>query len=178
MIYLLYLLNGFLALLWLLVDHALLALLLPPLAWLGFTAPVEQRPWTLAAGGLAFLAAACAPAPVPVLTLVMAMAGILATRAEQFNLAAVRWNTVRGLALYGLAGLGFQAYQGLMSASSSTSPLLAQGQLYFSAIAAFGMYLIPLGFLALLAQSLWAHPPVPGKPAELTNAIRSRGRGN
>lgn len=178
MIYLLYLLNGFLAVLWLLVDHALLALLLLPLVSLGYTAPEEQRPWTLAAAGLSFLAAACAPAPVPVLTFVMAVAGILAARVEQFNVAAVRWNTVRGLALYGLAGLGFQAYQGLLEVSSTGSPLLAQGQLYFSAIAAFGMYLIPLGFLALLAQSLWAHPPVPGKPADLINAIRSRGKGN
>jgi hypothetical protein len=38
MIYLYYLLNGFLALLWLLVDHILLALLIAPLAWLSYTA--------------------------------------------------------------------------------------------------------------------------------------------
>ncbi len=176
MTYLYYLLNGFLALLWLLADHILPALLVVPLAWLGYSVPDEQRPWALASGGLALLAAAVAPAPVPLLMLVMAVAGVLAAQLEQFNAAAARWNTVRGLALYGLAGLGFTVYQDL-AASSTGSPLLLQGQVYLSAIAAFAMYLIPLGFLALLAQTLWAHPPVPGKPAELIHTIRSRGKG-
>ena len=173
-----WLVNGFLALLWLLVDHILLALLVPVLAWLGYTAPNEQRSWTLAACTLAILASALTPAPVPLVTLLMAAAGLLATHLEQFNITAVRWNTVRVLALYGLAGLGFKAFQGLTSVTETSSPLLIQGQLYISVIADFAMYLIPLGFLALLAQSLWAHPPVPGKPAELTNSIRSRGKGS
>ena len=176
MVYLYYLLNGFLALLWLLVDHLLLALLIAPLGWLSYTAPDEQRPWALVSSGLAVLASVVAPAPVPLLMLVMATAGLLATRLEQFNAAAARWNTVRGLALYSLAGLGFTAYQDLAGRSTG-SPLLMQGQVYLSAIAAFAMYLIPLGFLALLAQSLWAHPPVPGKPADLIHTIRSRGKG-
>ncbi len=173
-----WLVNGFLAMLWLLLDHILLALLVPVLAWLGYTAPNEQRPWTLAACTLAILASAFTPTPVPLLTLLMAAAGLLATHLEQFNVTSVRWNTVRVLALYGLAGLGFKAFQGLTSAVEPSSPLLIQGQMYISVIADFAMYLIPLGFLALLAQSLWAHPPVPGKPAELTNSIRSRGKGS
>jgi len=176
MAYLYYLLNGFLALLWLLVDHLLLALLIAPLAWLSYTAPDEQRPWALAASGLATLASAAAPSPVPLFLLVMAAAGLLANHLEQFNAAAARWNTVRGLALYGLAGLAFTLYQGL-SLQSTDSSLLMQGQVYLSAIAAFAMYLIPLGFLALLAQTLWAHPPVPGKPGAMIHAIRSRGKG-
>ena len=176
MTYLYYLLNGFLALLWLLVDHLLLALLLIPLAWLAYSVPDEQRSWTLAACGLAVLASAVAPSPVPLLMLAMAVAGVLAIHLEQFNTAAARWNTVRGLALYSLAGLGFTVYQGLPGQSAG-SPLLAQGQVYLSAIAAFAMYLIPLGFLAILAQSLWAHPPAPGQPAEMIHSIRSRGRG-
>jgi hypothetical protein len=108
--------------------------------------------------------------------LVMASAGLLATRLEQFNSAAARWNTVRGLALYSLVGLGFTVYQDLV-AHSTESSLLMQGQVYLSTIAAFAMYLIPLGYLALLAQTLWAHPPVPGKPADLIHTIRSRGKG-
>jgi hypothetical protein len=176
MVYLYYLLNGFLALLWLLVDHILLVLLIAPLVWLSYTSPNEQRSWSLASSGFAVLASAVAPAPVPLLMLVMAAAGLLATRLEQFNTASARWNTVRGLALYGLAGLGFTIYQDLIGRYSG-SPLLAQGQVYLSAIAAFAMYLIPLGFLALLAQSLWAHPPVPGKPVDMIHTIRSRGKG-
>jgi hypothetical protein len=177
MAYLYYLLNGFLALLWLLADHILLALLIAPLAWLSYTAPDEQRPWTLVSCGLAILASAVAPAPVPLLLLVMAGSGVLATRLELFNAAAARWNTVRGVALYSLAGLGFTIYQDL-AARTTESSLLMQGQAYLSAIAAFAMYLIPLGFLALLAQTLWAHPPAPGRPAEIIHSIRSRGKGS
>ena len=175
MIYLYYLLNGFLALLWLLVDHILQVALVAPLVWLSYTSPDEQRPWSLASSLFAILAGAMAPAPVPLLLLVMAIAGLLATRLEQFNSVAARWNTVRGLALYSLAGLGFTIYQDL-SHLSAGSPVLAQGQVYLSTIAAFAMYLIPLGYLALLAQTLWAHPPVPGKPADLIHTIRSRGK--
>jgi hypothetical protein len=177
MAYLYYLLNGFLALLWLLVDHILLVLLAVPLAWLGYTAPDEQRYWSLAACGMALLASAVAPSPVPLLMLVMAAAGLLATRLEKFNQAALRWNTVRGLALYSLAGLGFTVFQDLATDLDS-SPLLAQGQVYLSAIASFAMYLIPLGYLAMLVQTLFAHPPVPGSPADLIHSIRSRGKGS
>jgi hypothetical protein len=176
MVYLTYLLNGFLALLWLLLDHILLVLLIAPLAWFSYSSPNEQRPWSLASNGLAVLAAALAPAPVPLLLLVMASSGYLATRLEQFNSAATRWNTLRGLALYSLAGLGFSVYQDL-SIQLADSPLLSQGQVYLSTIAGFAMYLIPLGFLALLGQTLWAHPPVPGKPSDLIHTIRSRGKG-
>jgi hypothetical protein len=177
MVLLYYLLNGCLALLWLLVDHILLVLLITPIIWLSYTSPDEQRPWSLGASALAVLASAIAPTPVPLLMLVMAAAGMLAARLEQFNPAAARWNTVRGLALYSLAGLGFTLYQDLADLSSG-SPLFAQGQVYLSAIAAFAMYLIPLGYLALLAQTLWAHPPVPGRPEDLIHTIRSRGKGN
>ena len=175
MIYLFYLLNGFLALLWLLVDHILLALLTAPLVWLSFTSPREQRSWSLASGGMAVLASSIAPAPVPLLLLVMAAAGVLATRLDRFNTTAARWNTVRSLALYSLVGSGFTFYQDLAHASTA-SPLLAQGQVYLSTIASFALYLIPLGYLVLLAQSLWAHPPIPGKPADLIHTIRSRGK--
>ena len=171
-----YLLNGFLALLWLLVDHILLVLLIAPLVWLSCTSPNEQRPWSLASSGLAILASAVTPAPVPLLMLVMATSGLLATRLDQFNATASRWNTVRSLALYSLVGLGFTVYQDLAQVSTG-SPLLAQGQVYLSTLAAFAMYLIPLGYLAILVQTLWAHPPVPGKPTDLIHTIRSRGKG-
>jgi len=173
--YLYYLLNGFLALVWLLLDHILLMLLLGPLVLLCYTSPDEQRPWAFASAGLAVLASALAPAPVPLLMFVMAGAGLLTTRLEQFNPATARWNTIRGIALYGLAALGFIVYQDL-AVHSTGSLLLTQGLVYLSTIAVFAMYLIPLGFLALLAQILWAHPPVPGKPADLIHTIRSRGK--
>jgi hypothetical protein len=175
MAYLYYLLNGFLTLLWLVVDHLVLVLLLAPLVWLSHSSPDEQRPWCLGASLLAMLAGAVAPAPVPLMLLVMAASGALVSRLERFNTLSARWNTLRGLALYSLAGLGATLYQDLARENAATG-LLAQGEIYLSTIAAFAMYLIPLGFLALLAQTLWAHPPVPGKPADLIHTIRSRGK--
>ena len=175
MTYLFYLLNGFLALLWLLVDHILLVLLIAPLGWLAYSSPSEQRAWSLASGTLAILASAGAPSPVPLLMFVMAAAGLLATRLDQFNTSAARWNTLRSLALYSLVGLGYSAYQALLERSALAQP--PQGQVFLSTIASFALYLIPLGYLALLAQSLWAHPPAPGKPGDLIHTIRSRGKG-
>jgi hypothetical protein len=176
MAYLYYPLNGFLAFLWLLLDHIFLVLLGIPLIGLGTTTPKEQRSWILGTSALALLASAVAPAPVPLLLLLMAASGWLATRLEKFNTIAVYWNAARGLAIYSLAGLGFTAFQALASGMES-SPWLAQGQVYLSSIAAFAMYLIPLGYLALLVQTLFAHPPIQGKPGELIHTIRSRGKG-
>jgi hypothetical protein len=176
MVYLYYLLDGMLALLWLFWDQILLALLIAPVTWLGYTSPNEQLSWSLASGGMAVLASAVAPIPVPLLVLVMAIAGSLATRMDQFNTTAARWNTMRALALYSLVGLGFTVYQNLAN-SSAISSELAQGQVYLSTIANFAMYLIPLGYLALLAQTLWAHQPIPGKPTDLIHTISSRGKG-
>jgi hypothetical protein len=158
------------------MDHFLLVALIIPLAFLIYHSPHEQRSWSFAAGGLAWLTSAVAPAPVPVLIVVMALSGVLAIRAERFNPTSVRWTTVRGLALYSLAGIGFTLYQDFIAASIA-SPLLVQGQVYISTMAGFAVYLIPLAFLAMLAQSLWAHPPVPGRPADLIRSIRSRGKG-
>jgi hypothetical protein len=177
MAYLYYLLNGFMALLWLLLDHILLVLLVVPLLSLASMAPKEQRPWTLGTSGLVLVASAIAPAPVPFLLLLMAVAGWLATRLEKFNTLAMYWNTARGLAIYSLAGLGFTAFQ-VMASSTDGSPLLTQGQVYLTTMAAFAMYLIPLGYLALLVQTLFAHPPLQGKPGELIHTIRSRGKGS
>jgi hypothetical protein len=61
---------------------------------------------------------------VPLLMLVMAAAGLLTTRLEQFNAAAARWNTVRGVALYGLSGLAFTIYQDFAARSTENSLLM------------------------------------------------------
>jgi hypothetical protein len=92
------------------------------------------------------------------------------------NPLSTRWNVTRGLALYALSGLGFAAYQAFKPALGSGDPLLATGQSYLSILVSIAMYLFPVGYLGLLVQALFAHPPI-ANPEQLIQAIRTRGRG-
>ena len=171
-----WLLNGALALIYLLAEHALVALLALPLVQLTRLAPDEQRPWTLAAVGLALAAALIAPQPVPFWLLVMAVAGVVTVSAEQFNPLSLSWRIISGLALYALAGIGFAIFEVYLGIWAEEHPLLDQGQHFISVLIGVALYGVPLGYLVLLAQALWAHPPMPGKPAEIINTLRARGR--
>ena len=83
---------------------------------------------------------------------------------------------IRGLALYALAGLGFTLYRDLgLGESVLADPMMAQGANYLNAIIGIAMYVIPLGFLGMLAQAIWAHPPTPGTPSDLITKVRTRG---
>ena len=168
--------NGLLALLYLLAGRFLALLLLPALGWLAASAPGEQRPWTAVAAGLALLASTLAPQPVPALLLLMAFAGVVSVLLERFNSPALRWRSAGGIALYGLMGLGFAAYQQLAPTLGANDPLLSQGQRYLGVLASIAMYFYPLGFLALLAQAIWVHPPLSHSPEGLIHTIRSRGK--
>jgi hypothetical protein len=151
-------------------------LLLPSLGWLVASAPGEQRLWTLVAAGLALLASTLAPQPAPALLLLMALAGMTGILLERFNTAALRWRAVGGIALYSLMGLGFATYQQLAATLNPTDPMLFQGQHYLGVLASIAMYFYPLGFLALLAQAIWVHPPLSNSPEGLIHTIRSRGK--
>lgn len=167
--------NGFLALLWLLADHGwsvLLALALGAAVWY---APQVQRGWTLGAALLGLAAGLLAPFPVALLMTVMAAAGQTAVRLDKLSPQNTHWTMVRGIALYALVGLGFSAYRAFLLPAMS-DPALVQGQVYLSAIASIALYLLPLGYLALLAQGLFVHPPVDGRADEVIFRYRSRGK--
>jgi hypothetical protein len=172
----LWLLNGLLALSYLLFGRILALLLIPFLAWLGASGPREHRPWVAAAAGLSIASATLSPQPVPVLTLVMACAGVIAVLLERFNPLILRWRAAGGLALYALMGLGFTAYQALTPIWQVDSPLLNQGQTYLSVLVSLAMWAYPLGYLALLAQSIWVHPPLSQNPETLIHTLRARGK--
>ena len=81
----LWIINGFLALIYLLADHFLVVLLVFPLLYLSLSAPSEQRPWSAGALLLSILASAFSPQPVPLLLLLMALAGVVALRLERIK---------------------------------------------------------------------------------------------
>ncbi len=173
-----WLLNGFLAVLYLLAEHWQSVLLAPTLAWLCLRGPKEHRSWALGISVLALSISLLAPQPIPILLLVMAMAAVIALYMEKFNPASLHWRTISGIALYSLAGAGIFGFQFYLDNAAVTSPLVAQGQAYIGILAAIGLYGLPLAFLAMLAQGMLVHPPIPGsgRPGELINTLRARGQ--
>jgi len=171
----LWLLNGILTLAYLTVEHLTVVLLAGPLYWLTATTEKAQRPWMMGAGGLALTAAMFGSPAVGIWLLGMAGSSVLAIRLEKFNPAALRWRVAGGLAGYALIGLGAAAYKLLVPLMMSDS-FFAQGQVYLSTIVGVATIIAPVGFLGMLVQAVWAHPPLEGSPEEMYSQIRTRGR--
>jgi len=173
---LIWIVNGFLAIAYSLIDHLTTLLFLAAVIAFIITTSNEQRMWTLGTGLLSIAASLLAPSPVPLFLLVMILGGWTAVVLEKYNPPAQRWNVIRGLALYALAGLGFTLYREFgLGESVLSDPMMAQGANYLNAIIGIAMYVIPIGFLGMLAQSIWAHPPAPGTPSDLITKVRTRG---
>jgi hypothetical protein len=172
----LFVLNGLLVFLYTLVEHWQSALLLPFLAWLSLQGPDEHRSWALGLSGLALFTSLLSPQPLPILLLVMVMAGCLALRFEKFNPASLHWRLLSGVGLYALTGAGISAFQAYIQYLAPESLLISQGQASFGILAAIGLYGMPVGFLAMLAQGLLVHPPIPGggKPDAILHTLRAR----
>ncbi len=167
--------NGVLALLWLVVENLWTVLLVPALGAFFLRAPANQRSWALGVAVLSLVAGAVSPFPVALFLLVIILAGLLTIRLERLNPQNTHWTLVRGLGLYSLVGLGYTAYRTWV-VPAMTDPALQQGQVYLSAIASIALYLFPLGVLALMAQGLFVHPPVQGEADEIIYHFRSRGK--
>ncbi len=189
LLWLIWPINGLMAVLYTIVEHALMLLVLPPLIWLALTTPAEHRPWVATASGLAIIAAFAVPAPIPLIITIMCWAGAIAVSLDRFNPTALRWRVNGGLALYALAAMGFAAYAAYTSrldpntwagvvASGEAADVVAQGRSFLNVIAVWGLWIImPLGYLALMLQGIFVHPPTPASPAELIHTVRARGRG-
>ncbi|NCP88463.1 MAG: hypothetical protein CO094_01150 [Anaerolineae bacterium CG_4_9_14_3_um_filter_57_17] len=169
-----WLVNGLLGALWLLVDNLLPLALVAVLVVAIYFSPPTQRNWLLGVGGLALFAGVFAPFPVALMLIVMAASGLTAAYLDKFSPEATYWTMVRGLALYALVGFGVALYKTLLP--SMTDPLLNSGQVYLAAITSVALYLLPVGYLALLAQGIFAHPPTGMSPEDMIFKYRSRGK--
>ncbi len=149
----------------------------------------HQRPWILSVGAASLLAALLAPAPAPFIMAVLSVAAAAAVQLDHYNPDILRWRVAGGLALYALAALAFLAYSryldGLDAAAwakalggaGEAQQALAQGRAFVDTLARWGLWLIiPLGFLSMLVQGLFIHPPTPGRPEQLVSQIRTRGQ--
>jgi len=169
--------NGFLVIVYYAVEHTQTIVLAAAAILFAVYAAKEQKIWAIGSGTLAILASLAAPAPVPLFLLLISLAGWAAQWLEQYNKPAQHWNTIRGQALYAVAGLGFALYRNFgLGSSIASDPLMSQGAGYLNALIGISMYVIPLGWLAMLTQSIWAHPPAQGTPDALITAIRTRGK--
>ena len=166
-------LNGFLAVLYLLWEHMLAVLLLPSFGYLLLHTPKTQRNWMSIAAGLAVLAAAFAPPLIGIWLLLMALGSIIALRLEKFNPENLHWRVISGIASYALVGLGFLLYHDLSPVI--TDPTFVQGKGYLDILIGIAVYLGPLGFLGLLVQAIFAHPPLKGSPEDIIYNVRTRG---
>ena len=171
-----WLLNGVLAVLYLAMEHWYLMALVVALTGLGVSSHAlsGQRPWFIGAAVLSFSVALFSPPVVGVLMAVMALAALAALRLERFNPPLLFWRVVQGLALYALIALGVLVYRAFL-ASAPTDWALGGGKQYLEVIASIALYAYPLGFLAMLAQAVFAHPPI-GTPEDLITAVRTRGK--
>jgi len=170
-----WLLNGILTLAYLTVEHITVVLLAFPLYWLISTTEKAQRPWMMGASALALAGAMFGSLAVGLWLLVMALASVMTIRLEKFNPATLRWRIAGGIAAYALIGLGAAIYKFLAPSMMSDS-LFAQGQVYLSTIVGVATIIAPVGFLGMLVQAVWAHPPLEGTPEDMYSQIRTRGR--
>jgi len=170
-------LNGILAMLYLLFEHLLAVLLLGPLVWLSITTERSRQPWMIGASALGLGCSIFAPPVIGIWLNVMAIGSLIALRLEKFNPALLRWRIAGGLAAYGLVGIGFLAYSNIVPLLAKTEGFFAQGQGYLDVIIGIAVYVFPLGFIGILVQSIWAHPPVEGgTPEQIIYRVRTRGQ--
>ena len=186
---LIYEVNGFLALTYVLWEHGAAIVTAGSMGYLIMGAPRAQITWITVAGVLAVLAALFTPPPVPLIISVMALAGAIAVWRDTFNPENLRWRLTGGLALYALAALGYLAYSRYLDGvdamtwaktlggEGQAAAALAQGRAFVNTLATWGLWLIiPLGYFSLLAQSMFVHPPGPQQPDDLITTIRTRGQ--
>ncbi len=169
-------LNGFLLIAYILLEYWTVVLLIAPLTWLTVTTGKSRRPWMLFSCGAALLTAIFAPPVIGVWLLLMAAGSVAALKLERFNPDLLRWRVAGGLAAYALVGLGFLAYRSLAPVLADPSGFFAQGQGYLDVIIGIAVYIFPLGFLGMLVQAIWVHPPIEGaSPEDIIYRAQTRG---
>jgi hypothetical protein len=180
----LWLLNGFLAVAYLLWGKLLVVLLTVPLLWMYIKMPdlcgefynPELRPWLAVCSSVWLLSSIFSPSPVPLFLLVMALISAVMVRLENFNPVERYWSVITGMTIYSLVGIGsaiLTVYFTSVSASSQKL-YLAQGQDFIATLVSFALYMLPIVYIGMLVKGLFVHAPT-HKPQEIARQVRTRG---
>ncbi len=151
---------------------------------------IHHRAWLLTFMVAILAGAAYSRSPTPYIMLFVALCVLLAVQMDKSNPDTLRFRTVGGLALYGLAGLGGEvAFWGLtrMDVNAYTEAVAAYGDAQVMVGGArrglytmitWGLWLIvPLGILSMVLQGMITHPPLRMPLAHLVDMVRSWGYG-
>ena len=171
-----WLLNGFLTIVYLTVENAVVVILIPGLIWLLKLTPKAQQKWILITSLLAVIAGLFAPPVVGIWLMMMAYGSVLAIKLEKFNAESLSWRVISGISAYALIGVGFTLYTTMSSILIDPYGTFAQGKGYLDIIISLAVFLGPLSFVGLLVQSLFAHPPLEGTPEDIVYNVRTRGQ--
>jgi hypothetical protein len=181
---LIWLVNGVLIIVYISIERIVTLALLPAL-WLFIRdTPKAHYPWALGAGALAAAAGILAPSPAPTLLMVMVAAAFGAVKIEKFDPIDLRWRSIGAIALYSMIGLGFWAYAAMVGGNplltvgtpvaGPAAQTIAQGSSYVGLIAGFALWVVPVGYLMLIAQRIWIHAPMGQTPEQMINTVRNR----
>ncbi|WP_322806314.1 hypothetical protein, partial [Thermanaerothrix sp.] len=154
-------LNGFLAVVYVAVEHLAVVALVPLLALLygqmGALASAQAqrlRAVLVGAGVLALMAALLAPQPVPYLTAALAGGGVVAVRLERYRPDETAWEVIQNLILYALVGLGARVLTWVLE--HQADGLFAGGVNYLAVLVGFALWGMPVAQGALLLKNLLA----------------------
>ena len=176
-----YLLNGSLALVYLLAGRLPTLLAGGALALMARGAESHIQPWLHGGIVLAYVATLIAVPPIPLLLAVTAVLSLIAVKFDRFAPDTLRWRAAGGHALYAVAAVGYSLYTGYLRhlqvqawTGSSHLSLLSQGQGYVQLIGSIGLLVVlPLGLTSLLVQGLIVHKPVQRSVADTVKVITS-----
>lgn len=179
--------NGWLIILYTFMAQITIVITLIGLLLLSNQAPPEQRFWWLALLILGTLAAALATSPEKYLLTGMVLFGAISAHLERFSPETFRWRIFAGLILYAATVLGYDIYISFLNNAQATAwaqslynngyqdPMLQQGISLINAMRVWGLWVfMPLGYVALLTQTLVAHPPSVQAPGQIIKTIRTR----
>lgn len=179
-----WLLNGFLGLLWLALDHIPLVLIAPASAWLYLfsvnAVPEVQRlsirRAILVSAGLGLAAAAFAVNPAPYLLAGLYLLTALAVRLESYRPDELLWTSVQGIILYSLLALGATVFTGYLHTAAYATGNIAAGADYLGVILAAALWGMPFVQAGAIVKNLLAHAPAGERPAAFIERARERRR--
>ncbi|MCD4751659.1 MAG: hypothetical protein K8R40_01175 [Anaerolineaceae bacterium] len=181
-----YILNGFLIVTFLMVEHiysvlSLLTLLILVIflsRWIGTHEGRLLRPWLFFSGIFLVIVSLFSSPPVPLFSLLIIAATVFALvlKLDPFQPAQMAWKLVYGASGYGLIALGTPLLETYMSNTDLASSYSMQGQNYLGMLAGVLLFLFPVGYVALLVKDLFLHKTQVA-PAQMVELVRTRGQG-